>query len=71
MMPKKANEDMADHTWLQVPPSREQPASSKRWLNLKGTLPKEAISAWRSALEASSAPDEPESRQATRPNTPS
>jgi hypothetical protein len=71
-MPKKANaEGNVDRTWLHVLLSREQPVDSKPWLNLKGGLPKEAISVWRSSLEALSAPEEQESRPATRPDTPS
>ena len=49
---------IADHARLQVSLSAVQTPDSKPWLNLKGGLPEEAISAWRSSLEALSAPDE-------------
>lgn len=53
-------EGVADHARLQVSLSTEPSPDSKPWLNLKGSLPKEAIDEWRSSLAAQSAPDEHE-----------
>jgi hypothetical protein len=51
-------EGVADHARFQVSLSAVQTPDSKPWLHLKGGLPKEAISAWRSSIAALSAPDE-------------
>jgi len=53
-------EGVADHARFQVLLSAVPAPESRPWLNLKGSLPKEAISAWRASLEALSAPDEQE-----------
>jgi hypothetical protein len=53
-------EGVADHARFQVSLHAVQSPDSKPWLNLKGTLPKEAIDAWRASIAALSAPDENE-----------
>jgi hypothetical protein len=53
-------EGVADHARFQVSLSAVQAPESRPWLNLKGGLPQEAISTWRSSLAALSAPDEQE-----------
>jgi len=60
-MPRKVKEERAvDQSCSQVPQSGEQVPDPKPWLRLKGSLPKEVVSLWRSSLEALSAPDEQE-----------
>jgi hypothetical protein len=64
-------EGVADHARLQVSLSAVQTPGSRPWLNLKGGLPKEVITAWRSSIAVLSAPDEELPPLPTRPNTPS
>jgi hypothetical protein len=53
-------EGVADHAHFQVSLHAVQSPDAKPWLDLKGTLPNEAIDAWRASLAALSAPDENE-----------
>jgi hypothetical protein len=51
-------EGVADHARFQVSLHAVQSPGAKPWLNLKGTLPNEAIDAWRASLETLSTPDQ-------------
>jgi hypothetical protein len=50
-------EGVADHARVQVLLTSGAATTARPWLNLKGSLPKEAIEEWRSSLAALSAPD--------------
>jgi len=50
-------EGVADHARVEVSLSAGTAMTDRPWLNLKGSLPKEAIEEWRSSLAALSAPD--------------
>jgi hypothetical protein len=50
-------EGVADHARVQVSLTAGTSAIAKPWLDLKGSLPNEAIEEWRSSLAALSAPD--------------
>ena len=50
-------EGVADHARVQVFLTTAAAPVSRPWLDLKGSLPKEAIEEWRSSLAALSAPD--------------
>lgn len=50
-------EGVADHARVQVSLTAGTSVRAKPWLDLKGSLPKEAIEEWRSSLAALSAPD--------------